>query len=148
MAKYQNGKLVKKFGDYNYPLDKLSFLNVLPKKSGFVQYDKISHYVYSNNSENLIVLSKPSHTVVSVMTSFSYLFTFFGLLLFIPLFVQKGSKPIQFKKLNLSFKIQLVLVGLVVIALIIFGLASGSYVRTQYDEYQFFLSYQCYTALF
>lgn len=135
MAKYQNGKLVKKFGDYNYPLDKLSFLSVLPNKNGFVEFDNMSHYIHSIDADNLIILSKPSQTLVAVMTSFSYLFTFFGLLLFIPLFAQRGTKAIQFNKLNLSFKIQLVLVALVVVALLVFGLASGSFVRTQYDEY-------------
>ena len=135
MAKYRLGKLVTRYNNYNYPLDENAFLNSFKKEQGFVEDDEISHYIYKSDGINTLVLSKPKLTKLSVLTSFSYLFTFFGILLLFPTIIENRKNKKQSKRFNLSFKIQLVLISLVVVSLLVFGLVSGSFVKSQYTTY-------------
>lgn len=135
MAKYRLGKLVTRYNDYNYPLDENAFLNQFKKETGFVDDKEMSHYIYKPDELNTLILSKPRLTKLSVLTSFSYLFTFFGILLLFPTFIENRKKQKGFKRFNLSFKIQLVLISLVVVSLLVFGLVSGSFVKSQYTTY-------------
>ncbi|MGB0933231.1 MAG: ATP-binding protein [Lishizhenia sp.] len=135
MAKYRLGKLTTRYNHYNYPLDENVFLNQFNKTAGFVEENGFSHYIYKTDALNTLVLSKPSLTRLSVLTSFSYLFTFFGVLLLFPAILANQKQKKQFRRFNFSFKIQLVLISLVFVALLVFGLVSGGFVKSQYTDY-------------
>lgn len=135
MAKYRLGKLVMRYNSYNYPLDEYAFINQFNKEEGFVEDKTMSHYIYRTDELSSIVLSKPKLTKLSVLTSFSYLFTFFGILLLIPTIADNRNNFLAFKQFNLRFKIQLVLISLVVVSLLVFGLVSGGFVKSQYTDY-------------
>ena len=71
------------------------------------------------------------------MTTFSYLFLFFGLYTLIVLLIVKRKVIFPFKSLQLSLKIQLVLIGIVVFAFVIFAFVAGNYTQNQYSTYTF-----------
>lgn len=135
MAKYVLGTLVMRYNEYNYPLDENAFINNFKRQKGFVEDEEFSHFIYTYDEINTLVLSKRKLTKLSVFTTFSYLFTFFAVLLIFPWFFSKKKQSIQFGKLNLSVKIQFVLISLVLVALLIFGGVAGSFVRSQYNTY-------------
>lgn len=135
MAKYVLGTLVTRFNDYNYPVDENTFLNSFEMAKGFVEDEEYSHFIYNYNEVNTLVLTKRKVTKLSVFTTFSYLFTFFACLLIFPWFIRKQKKSVQFGRLNLSVKIQFVLISLVLVSLIVFGLVAGSFVKAQYNSY-------------
>ena len=134
IARYHSGKLITKYGSFNYPT-KGEIVNDWRSRSGFVDVDGFNHYVLFKAKEDLIVLSSKNYTYVELITSFSYLFCFFGLLL-IPSYLNARNQNSPFKKtISLAVKIQLVLIGLVFVSLLGFGWGSGIFVRNQYNTY-------------
>jgi len=133
IAKYTSGKLIKHYGDYNFP----TFLRAFPTpstNSAFFDFDSYNHYFFKKNNKTVIILSSQNKTWLELVTSFSYVFSFWGLLfLFSSLLL--GSKFIANNSFTLAFKIQFVLVMLVVLALLLFGTGSGIFVGQQYQTF-------------
>ncbi|MFM7473957.1 MAG: ATP-binding protein [Crocinitomicaceae bacterium] len=133
IAKYASGKLTKSYGPYSY---EVNFKGGAEKnESGeFFEKDGYSHYVLDRGNNNAVVLSKKKSTWLTYSTSFSYVFSFWGLLLLFSYMVGVKRFP-NLSSLSLAFKIQFVLVFLVVLALILFGTGSGLFVSDQYEDY-------------
>lgn len=133
IAKYTGKKLIKHYGDYNFPSYLLAFPS--PSKNGiFFDFDGYNHYYFQKNNKAVIILSCQNKTLLELVTSFSYVFSFWGLLfLFINLLT--GTKFVANNTLTLAFKIQFILVLLVVLALLLFGTGSGIFVGKQYQTF-------------
>jgi hypothetical protein len=69
-----------------------------------------------------------------VLTSFSYVFTFFGLVI-LPFYLSRNGKFFFRNTISLALKIQLLLVGIVFFSLFAFGWGSGIFVRNQYNKF-------------
>jgi signal transduction histidine kinase len=133
IAKYTSGKLIKHYGDYNFP----TFLGAFPapsKNATFFDFDGYNHYFFKKNNKAVIILSSQNRTWLELVTSFSYVFSFWGLLLLIGSLIL-GGKFIANNSFTLAFKIQFVLVMLVVLALLLFGTGSGLFVGQQYQTF-------------
>jgi len=133
IAKYTSNKLIKHYGDYNFP----TFLRAFPtpsKNATFFDFDGYNHYFFKKNSKAVIILSSQNRTWLELVTSFSYVFSFWGILLLIGGLLV-GSKVIANNSFTLAFKIQFVLVMLVVLALLLFGTGSGIFVGQQYQTF-------------
>lgn len=135
IAKYHDGKLVTKYGDFNYPSSHLAMVPSTIGKSGFFDFSEFNHYVLKKDDGNdVVILSSKNFTAIDLVTSFSYLFTFFGLLL-LPLLFRYSSSQSNRKTFSLAMKIQLVLISLVFLSLFAFGWGSGVFVSNQYNQY-------------
>lgn len=134
IGKYHNGRLVAKYGSFKYP----SFDNVMIpsglKEKGYFDYREYSHFVIKKSDNNSVVLSVKKSTFFDFITSFSYLFSFFGLLL-LPLVFRLNSSKGFSSTLSLALKIQVVFISLVFISLLAFGWGSGIFVSNQYNEF-------------
>ena len=133
IAKYTSNKLIKHYGDYNFP----TFLRAFPtpsKNATFFDFDGYNHYYFKKNNKAVIILSSQNKTWLELVTSFSYVFSFWGLLLLFSSLLL-GSKFIANNSFTLAFKIQFVLVMLVVLALLLFGTGSGIFVGQQYQTF-------------
>jgi signal transduction histidine kinase len=133
IAKYTSNKLIKHYGDYNFP----TFLRAFPTPSEnatFFDFDGYNHYYFKKNNKAVIILSSQNKTWLELVTSFSYVFSFWGLLLLFSSLLL-GSKFIANNSFTLAFKIQFVLVMLVVLALLLFGTGSGIFVGQQYQTF-------------
>jgi len=131
-AKYKNGQLLNHSGQYQYSLS----TEFLP---GNGQYDYVStdgwdHLVFRPDETTVVLLSKTEEGWLGKTTSFSYIFAFFSLLLIVSLFLRQlmVTGP-TFSNLTFKYRIQLVLVMIVLISLGLFGAGSIYYIRQQYQ---------------
>lgn len=134
IAKYHNNQLTTKYGAYHYPS---SYTVILPKslkQSGAFDYGGYNHYALKKEDGNLILLSNKKLTLLEKITSFSFLFSLYGLLL-LPLMLNVNRNKKFKTTFTLSLKIQVVLIGLVFISLLSFGWGSGLFVKNQYNEF-------------
>ena len=135
IAKYYEGKLVSHNGKFSYPSDDFGLTNNTPIRDGYFDNGGYNHYLLRKNYLDLIVLSIQNHSTLHWFTTCSYLFSFFGLFLIVPVFARRRKEIFYFKQFSLALRIQIVLIGIVFVALLVFGLGSGSFVTDQYKEY-------------
>lgn len=135
MAKYVHGKLVTRYGSYNYPLAIGSFLVDFQNKSGILNDEDFVHQVIHGESNKTIILSRRKVGIEEYVTTFSFLFSTFGLLLIVNL-LSSGRFVSNWGKIKLAFRIQLIFILLVFFSLLFSGIGTGTYVQRQYREYQ------------
>lgn len=135
IAKYYNGKLVSHNGTFSYPSNDFGLSFTKKIQSGYSNIGGYNHYLLKKNERDLIVLSLENHSALHWFTTCSYLFSFYGLFLVIPLFFKKRDDVLYIKQFSLALRIQLVVIGIVFTALLVFGLGSGSFITDQYREY-------------
>ncbi len=134
VAKFHNGRLVTKYGEFNYPSSHTAMVPNDLKTKGFFDYGDYNHYVLIKGSSNVIILSNKNFSNIDLLTSFSYLFSFFGMLL-LPMLFRLNSRGSAKRTVSLAMKIQLVLISLVFLSLLAFGWGSGIFVSNQYNQY-------------
>jgi signal transduction histidine kinase len=135
MAKYVHGKLVTRYGSYNYPLAIGSFLVDFQNKSGILDDEDFVHQVIHGESNKTIILSRRKVGGEEYLTTFSFVFSTFGLFLIINL-IGSGKLLSNWGKIKLAFRIQLIFILLVFFSLLFSGIGTGTYVQRQYREYQ------------
>jgi signal transduction histidine kinase len=133
IARYRQGSLLTKYGDFNYP-STYSIMTAMDNSGGFFNYGGFEHFLMRKSKNNVVILSKKNKSTLDLITSFSYLFSFYGLLLLPLLF--RGNKSKSYRRtLSLAMKIQVVLISLVFLSLLAFGWGSGVFVSNQYNEF-------------
>ena len=133
-AKYRKGKLTNHFGKFNYSLYPANYGND-EKKISFSDEGNYNHLVYRSDNNNAVILSKPNEGWVEFMTTFSYLFTLFGILVL--LFLNLRSRiiaRIRMHNMDFNYKIQVMVVAVMVISMILFGLGTSYYIYLEYDK--------------
>src|SRR5690606_17563326 len=118
----------------NYPTSVTALKNANPKGYNNFDFQGHNHFMLYKSGNDVIVLSGKNITWVDILTSFSYLFSFYGILI-LPIFFRFYSNSFFRQSLSLSAKIQLVLISLVFVSLLGFGWGSGVFVQNQYNEY-------------
>jgi len=135
IARYHQNKLISTYGKFNFPT---SFHAFLPKDTTDVLFfddENFNHLVYRKDINNdAIVLSRSSPQFINLATSFSYLFCLFSIVS-LPIYIYFHARTVGKTTGVLSTKIQIVLVGTVLLSLIISGVGSGFFVKKQYQEY-------------
>jgi two-component system nitrogen regulation sensor histidine kinase NtrY len=134
IAKYHEGSLINKYGEYAYPTLFESIKIDKSFRSQYITSNEHSHYVLLRDEGGYLVLSAKEFTWIDLITTFSYLFCFLGVML-LPLFFRKREKTRDLKNLSLAMKIQLVMISLVFFSLLIYGFGSGTFVQNQYNRY-------------
>ncbi len=135
VAKYYRNQLTLHVGDFHYP--------VLSRQFGLQQYERekwfnsagFSHFVLQRTPDDLIILSLPNPKLINWITSVAFLMIGFGMLLVVIRLLLYKSIGFNQNNISLSTKIQLVMVGLVVLSLVGFSVSSSSFVTQQYKEY-------------
>ncbi|MFT5859255.1 MAG: two-component system nitrogen regulation sensor histidine kinase NtrY [Flavobacteriaceae bacterium] len=134
VAKFHNGRLVTKYGEFNYPSSHTAMVPKELKSKGFFDYGEYNHYVLNKGDSNVVLLSYKNFSNIDLLTSFSYLFSFYGMLL-LPLLFRLNTSGASKRTFSLAMKIQLVLISLVFLSLLAFGWGSGIFVSNQYNQY-------------
>lgn len=133
IARYSNHELVMRFGAYNFPLKLDVFYDKIDSKPTFRSSEGMSHLVYKEKEGQGVVISKPEKKFIEKLSIFSYLVVFFSVFALItPIFIGR-VKLFPFKGLQLSLKIQTVLIGIVVGTFLIFVTFAIQNVRKQYN---------------
>ena len=131
-GKYKNGQLINQAGTYQYNLT----TEYLPGEGKFeyVSTEGWDHLLYRPDDTTIVLLSKPEEGWLGKTTSFSYIFAFFSLLLIVSVFLrQLLLRGPTFSNLTFKYRIQLVLVMIVLVSLGLFGAGSIYYIRQQYQ---------------
>ncbi|HLV41452.1 MAG TPA: HAMP domain-containing sensor histidine kinase [Brumimicrobium sp.] len=135
IARYSNDRLVMRFGSYNYPTSIKFFNDNYIKKSGFVTAKGVNHLVYRQDDGQSVIISKPEKRFIEQLSTFSYLVVFFGLFALLVLLFYNWSSVFPLKSLQLSLKVQVVLIGMVVGSFILFAIVAIQNVTSQYSVY-------------
>ena len=131
IAKYKKGKLFKSFGNYSYPIYLESYAKTLKTHHVF---EGQSHYVL-RGLHNAVVLSSPQPGGLALFTPYAYVFCLMGLIRLLFLLFSNRTNSSQKQTISLAFKIQAILVSMVVLSLFLFGAGSGLFVKNQYTNY-------------
>ncbi|GAB4131948.1 MAG: HAMP domain-containing sensor histidine kinase [Bacteroidia bacterium] len=132
-AKYKNGQLINHSGKYRYPLSPSSF-GLLTAQNTFIDKDGWNHLLYKDQTGTIVILSKQDEGWLGKTTSFSYIFALFSLLLIFSLSLrQLYTVGPTFSNLSFKYRIQLVLVIIVLLSLTLFGTGSIYYIQQQYQ---------------
>lgn len=134
IAKYHDNQLITKYGEFDYPTHVAVLGLDGNRQDGFFLFGDYDHYFLRRSETDYLILSKKESKFSNLFTSFSYLFSFFGLLL-IPVLFRRRDTSATGKVISLALKIQIALVSIVFLSLFAFGWGTGSFVSTQYNEF-------------
>ncbi|HEX8515095.1 MAG TPA: ATP-binding protein [Bacteroidia bacterium] len=131
-AKYKSGHLVSQYGKFPYSLNSLGFLES-SEAFTFYKSDGFEHLLFRSGPKTLIVLSKKTDGLIGQVTTFSYLFTFFSLLLLSILFFRQLSSGRLMENFSFKYRIQVLLVFIVLSSLALFGGGTIYYIKQQFE---------------
>lgn len=132
-ARYQDGRLVSKFGECPYSLVGDPYKQSDKEFSRLCNED-YCHLVYQVSTENTIVVSFPTISFFQLLINFSYLFVFVFLLLsIIALYLTYQHKGIVLSN-SIRNRIQFSMIGLLLISLIFIGGGSVYYISQGYEK--------------
>lgn len=136
-AIYENLELIYHNGAYNYSrevaskgLEPLSYLKI--EKDGFL------HIAYAKDKQTTLVLSSAIPNPLDWLTAWAFLFVIFALL-YVLLAFTFSAVPYHFslKFADYSTKVQLFLVGSLMISLVAFSVGTFYYIQNQYQQKNF-----------
>ncbi len=130
-AKYKHHELINQYGKYSYGLTSKDF-ELSKEEFNFINKDGYNHLLYQPNAETLIVLSCKNEGLIGTVTTFSYLFAFFCLLLLSILFIRQILSGGLFENFSFKYRIQVVLVLIVLVSLALFGGGTIYYIKNQF----------------
>jgi signal transduction histidine kinase len=125
-ARYINGKLVFKYGDYPYSTN---FERYADEEAGtFFDHNNFAHYISRIDADEYLIISREEESLIEIVAPFSYLLLFFTF--FILIFLFMVSFPFTRLHLGLNFRnrLQLYIIALIIISFIFVGYISVSYI--------------------
>ncbi len=134
-AKYNRGRLITSSGDFAYSMSSKIYTR---GKEGFesIRVDKYDHLIYNIDPSNTIIVSKPAVFWVDLLISFSYIFSFYFIVLFLLLFVTRISPMSLRIRWNFKNKIQTAMTSLLFFSLILIGTGTVYFSIRQYKSRQ------------
>lgn len=123
-ARYIGGRLVTSQGNYNYP--------VVPKDEYEVGYSRINkngyvHYVNRLSDDEMTVISRRMHGILTYVISFSYIAIFFGIFLVLCTRWARKEKLLDMPKHSLRRKITVLTTGSIIVALAVMAVSVVTY---------------------
>jgi two-component system nitrogen regulation sensor histidine kinase NtrY len=132
-ARYVDKRLINRMGAYNYPVT-LRIFEQLKGEGRFLDYDDYNHFFYRVDETTRIVLSRQSESVLGRVTSFSYLFASFSIILLLVIFFNNFPQGLRIDNVGLQVKVQLLIVGVLLTSLILFVVGTRYYIEEEYKE--------------
>lgn len=132
-AKYKNHELVMNYGQYFYSITDYEYF---PSQQDYLFFnrDNYNHLYYKVDSNYALIISKRLETYFNAIAPFSYLFIFYFLIIHILLALQWLTGNIKIAIFNLSTKIQLSLVIIIVLSFLFIGSMSVYYIINLYEN--------------
>jgi len=81
-AIYHNGLLTEWYGKYDYK-QKLKDYRLESVHDFFFKKDAYSHYIYSKDKDNIIIISKNSSGMLQIFASYAFVFLIYSILIFL-----------------------------------------------------------------
>jgi two-component system, NtrC family, nitrogen regulation sensor histidine kinase NtrY len=131
-AKYKNGQLTNQYGKFQYNLSPAAFSSNA-EVFRFYDAEGFNHLIYRADPQTLVILSKRNDGLLGQITTFSYLFSFFSLLLLSILFFRQISLGRLLENFSFKYRIQVLLVFIVLSSLALFGGGTIFYIKQQFE---------------
>ncbi len=133
IGKYAEGRLIHQTGAFNYP----NLLSSFPKIKVHQDHFELAGYMHvmvQKDAGSAIVISSQTNSWFTNVTSFAFMFVFWGVLLlsnqlFKTLFQNKTAQW------SLSFKVQMAFLLILALSLFLYGLGSSIFIGRQFDNY-------------
>lgn len=135
IAKYFNNQLVLNYGVYTYPTNLKIFGDDSDQGHQWYEKDGFEHLIFKKSKTDAIILSKAIPSWLSYLTTTSILLVCFGAMLAMILLLKQLNQVKVSNGISMITKIQLVLIGLIVISLAGFSIASTTMLSGQYRSY-------------
>ena len=132
-AKYRHNELISQYGKFQFSLNPQQFINNTDEII-FKDVDGYDHLSFSPNKSTVVVISKPSYTLLDTVTYFSYLFSFFSLIVLVVIIVRQLVRGNLFSHNSFKYRIQFLLVLIVLVSLALFGTGTIFYIKQQYES--------------
>lgn len=132
-AKYIDNKLVKQIGNYRYPIKFNSEVIKINEKKLYEDED-ILHLLYKPNEKTTLILSRPSIKLIFLLMSFSSFALLFFFISWMLRFITRSYKTNSIFTHSIQERIQIALVGLMIVILLIMGVSSVFYSIHQFKE--------------
>ncbi len=135
-AKYSRSRLITSNGEFAYPTLSDVYAS---ENDGFERFrmDDHDHIIYHIDSENLIIVSKPSVFWVDILISFSYNFSFYFLVLIFLLTVSRISPMSIRPRWNFKNKIQMAMTSVLFVSFVLVGAGTVYFSIQQYKNRQY-----------
>jgi len=133
-AYYFDGELSEWFGKYDYKQNLESYGQNLISGDNNFSFDGYSHYIYIQDSQNVLIVSKPAISWLKKLASLAFLFLFYSLNisgLFLLIYLIQN-----YPNLNIGFqsRLQISMVAILLFSFFTIGLASLYYIIYLNDE--------------
>ncbi len=125
-AKYKNGVLIYKFGDYQYSLNLQNYETIGAGKESF-NSNEYNHILIKKNKESSFIISKENKDIIETIAPFSYYFIFLTLFLFFFYLITNFS--IKIFKVQISFRnrFQFTLLSIILTSFLVIGITTMLY---------------------
>ncbi|RLD36219.1 MAG: hypothetical protein DRI74_09480 [Bacteroidetes bacterium] len=133
-AYYFNGELSEWFGKYDYKQNLESYGQNVITKENYFSFENYSHFVYIQDNQNVLLVSKPNIPWLKKIASLSFLFLFYSLnisALFLLIHLSQN-----FSNLNIGYqsRLQISMVAILLFSFVTIGLSSLYYLYYLNDE--------------
>ena len=132
-AKYNKGRLITYSGSFAYYMSSSIYTDGNEGWS-FTKRDKYDHLIYNIDSSNSIIVSKPSVFWVDILISFSYVFSFYFIIMVFFLVITNISPVTTHFQWNFKNKIQMTITGLLFFSLLTIGAGIVYFSIRQYQN--------------
>ena len=132
-AKYSNGELKSRFGNFPYDLNDKMFTKQ-PVGYSMITIDNYNHFIYKTQDNNLIVLSKIKTKTLDLIIAFSYVFVFFNLLLLLSLSIINLHSLIYQAQLNFENKLLMSMIFVLTLSFLMVGAGTVYYNIQQFEK--------------
>jgi signal transduction histidine kinase len=132
-ARYSGHSLIYEFGNFTYSLTDKGFDQGRDEFS-FVQLNDYDHLVYRLNANSTIVVSKANEGLFSLLTLFSWMFGFIGILAFLIYLLLLLISTENKLSWNLTRRIQVSVVFVVVLSFVLVGAGTVIYIDKKYQN--------------
>jgi len=126
-AKYDDGELISRFGKYFYST-RLSQYGEFPGNNIFFNRNGYSHLYYNNAENKVLIISKKNPGILDIAAPFSYIFIFFGIIVFVVLVLFNTPVNIRFFDMSFKKRLQLWITAIILISFIFVGVGSLLYI--------------------
>lgn len=132
-AKYVDGKLIYKNGDFSYNLGFQTY-DAGSEQAYFMDNEGYNHYIIKENNHNALMISKKNLSFLDLIAPFSYLFILFSLFLLVFMFLfllQEGIHQLEF---NFSNQLQVSIISIIIISFFILGIITRANIIHLYNK--------------
>ena len=133
IGKYAEGRLIHQTGAFNYP-NLLSSFHSREAQQNHFELAGYTHVMVQKYAGSAIIISSPTNSRFTNVTSFAFMFVFWGILLLSNQLFKTffHNKTAQW---SLSFKVQLAFLLILALSLFLYGLGSSIFIGRQFDNY-------------